>query len=89
MAKISRVKKSTSTEATTTNEPDDSPDALLTVHQVAHWLQISPAGVRAWARTGHMPRGIKLGKTPSSPLRWRRGDIQAWLEEMSRESESA
>ena len=49
--------------------------ALLDVQAVAELLTCSPQHVRRLTDAGKMPRPVRLG----SLLRWRRADIDAWL----------
>ena len=51
-----------------------SPDTLLNIQQVADYLQLNQSTVYQWAQHGKLP-GLKLG----GRWRFRRGDIEAWL----------
>ncbi len=54
-----------------------NPDiALMTVEEVAAYLQLQPETIRAMTRRGELP-GFKVG---SRRLRFRKADIDAWLE---------
>ena len=50
-------------------------EALLTVQQVADYLQLNPSTVYQWAQKGRLP-AIKLGGC----WRFRGGDLEAWLD---------
>lgn len=50
--------------------------ALLTVKEVAEWLQVKPSTLYAWVAQGKMP-ALKL----QGVIRFRRADIDAWLED--------
>lgn len=52
-------------------------DRLLTARDVAEWLATSPATLCRWRQAGKGPRWVALGD--SSP-RYRREDVEAWLE---------
>lgn len=50
-------------------------EALMDVRQVAAYLQINEATAYSWAQKGMLP-GIKIGRI----WRFRRGDIETWLD---------
>jgi excisionase family DNA binding protein len=52
--------------------------ALLTKAEVAALLRVSRATMDRMIRDGTAPPAIRL---PSGRLRWRRTDVEAWLEE--------
>ena len=52
--------------------PDDK---LLTIQQVAAWLNIPPATLYGWRHRGYGPVGMKVGQL----VRYRRKDVEAWL----------
>lgn len=57
-----------------------SPDALLTSTQVSAWTQLEEqtlANMR-WRKTG--PAYLKLGEGRSAPVRYRRRDVEKWLD---------
>ncbi|MBN1954739.1 MAG: helix-turn-helix domain-containing protein [Anaerolineae bacterium] len=51
-------------------------ETLMDIRQVAAYLQINEATAYNWAQRGKLP-GIKLGRV----WRFRREDIEAWLDE--------
>ncbi len=53
-----------------------SEEALMDIKQVAAYLQINEATAYNWAQSGKLP-GIKIGRI----WRFRRGDIEAWLDQ--------
>ncbi|MDI2127943.1 helix-turn-helix transcriptional regulator [Yinghuangia seranimata] len=56
------------------------PDALLTPEQVSEWTQLEEqtlANMR-WRKTG--PTYLKLGASRGAPVRYRRRDVDAWLD---------
>lgn len=59
------------------HEPAVQFEPLLTVDQVAEWLGKPKATLYAWRTRGQGPRGIKVG----CDLRYRRSDVEAYLEE--------
>ena len=50
-------------------------DMLLNVKQVAQYLQLKQSTIYSWAQDGKIP-AIKIGRT----WRFRRSDLDAWLE---------
>jgi excisionase family DNA binding protein len=50
--------------------------ALLTVKNMSAWFQVKPATVYGWVAEGKIP-ALRLGGL----IRFRRDDIEAWLEE--------
>jgi excisionase family DNA binding protein len=51
-------------------------EQLMSIREVAEFLQLNQTTVYAWAQQGILP-GYKLGRT----WRFRPSDIEAWLEE--------
>ncbi|MGI9069738.1 MAG: helix-turn-helix domain-containing protein [Bryobacteraceae bacterium] len=63
--------------------PDNGPpESLLTVEEVAIWLRVRPAWVRAHANSNRRPKlpSLKVGAF----RRFRRQDILKFLEELSK-----
>ncbi len=58
-------------------------DTLLNVQQVAEYLQLNLSTVYQWAQQGRLP-AIKLG----GRWRFRRTDIEAWLDAQTRYGEA-
>jgi len=60
----------------------DNPEPLLTVHEVATWLRMSASWVHKHCNRERRPYlpSIKLG----GALRFRRQDIEKWLDERLR-----
>ena len=56
-----------------------SEDTLMDIKQVASYLQINEATAYNWAQKGKLP-GIKIGRI----WRFRREDIEAWLDQNMR-----
>ena len=54
-------------------------DHLLSRNEVAEWLGIPYHTLAAWASQGTGPRYFRVGKH----ARYRREDVQAWLEEQA------
>ena len=54
-----------------------SPEDLLDEAYFCGWAVISPACARKWRLLGKGPKFIKVGNL----VRYRRGDVQAWLDE--------
>lgn len=63
--------------STSAHDPAVQFEPLLTVDQVARWLGKPKATLYAWRTRGQGPRGIKVG----CDLRYRRSDVEDYLEE--------
>lgn len=50
---------------------------LFTTTEVAAFLKVPLPTIYQWRTTGRGPRATRVGKH----LRWRRSDVEAWLEE--------
>jgi excisionase family DNA binding protein len=55
------------------------PEPLLSVDQVARWLGKPKATLYAWRSRGQGPPGIRVGNA----LRYRRTEVERWLDERS------
>lgn len=54
-------------------------EALLSIKDLANYLQVPERTLRAWRAKGSGPRSIKLGKH----VRYRETDVAAWLNRQS------
>lgn len=54
-----------------------SPEDLLNEQEVCDWLRIKVATTRKWRLIG---RGPKFQRLDGHLVRYRRGDVQAWLD---------
>jgi hypothetical protein len=70
---------------TTTVDLDD----LLSNEQTAAILGVKPNTLEIWRCKGKGPAFIKLGAHPSSPIRYQRSRLMAWLDAQSFTSTSA
>jgi excisionase family DNA binding protein len=63
------------------NEPRNLRSPLLTVRQVAEWLNVSPSWVRDHATNRRRPAlpALKLGKS----LRFREDQLAEWIRQLS------
>lgn len=64
---------------------NDRTDGLLTVQQVAEYLSIPVATLYGWRYRGEGPLGFRVGRH----VRYRREDVDAWLEGHRDEREPA
>ncbi len=56
-----------------------TPQHLMSTEEVAAYLRVPVTAIYAW-RTKHVgPKAARVGRH----LRWRRADVDAWLEEQS------
>jgi len=53
---------------------------LITVKELAEYLDVTTAAIYKWVKEGSMPRPIRFGG-PRSMLRWQPDQIETWLEE--------
>lgn len=63
--------------------PDDVTDLspLMRPAEVAAWLQIELRTLERYRASGDGPRCHKLAPGPTSPVRYRRADVERWLAE--------
>lgn len=56
---------------------------MLSVKDVAQMLGVSPSAVYKWTSEGSFPKPYKLGNGDArrSTSRWKRDEVEAWLEE--------
>jgi excisionase family DNA binding protein len=66
-----------SASASETSTPRYHNDPLLTAHDVASWLGVRVETVYQWHSQHGGPRSVRLGKRA---IRFRRSDVEAWLE---------
>jgi len=59
---------------------DAKADALLTREQAAALLHIDPHTLACWKSQGRGPALVKFGAGRSAAVRYRRSDIERWLE---------
>lgn len=60
---------------------------LLTVDELAHYLNISPTTLRAWCNDPEMSiPHVRLGDSRKAPIRFDADEIDAWLENRRRRS---
>jgi hypothetical protein len=52
---------------------------LLTEHEVAPLLRVSPATLRSWRCRGIGPNYIKMGRGTKSPVRYNRVDLEQFV----------
>ena len=64
-------------------------DELLTNEQTATLLGIKPNTLEIWRCNGKGPVFIKLGTHPSSPIRYQRLRVLAWIEANTHASTSS
>jgi excisionase family DNA binding protein len=57
-------------------KPGDAVNEIMTLHEVADYLQLHPISVYRFIKTGSLP-GFRLG----SDWRFRRSDLAKWIEQ--------
>jgi excisionase family DNA binding protein len=55
------------------------PEPLLHVREIAAWLGVPVATLYAWRHKGEGPPALRVGRH----LRYRRDDVEHWLEQQS------
>jgi excisionase family DNA binding protein len=60
-------------------------ESLMTVEQVADYLNVPVKTVYRWRLTGTGPRGARVGRY----VRFRRSDVEAWVERRVEEERAA
>jgi excisionase family DNA binding protein len=61
-----------------------TPEPLLDVAALAGWLGLTAKGVYNLVEAGQAPPSIRIGRR----LRWRREDVEGWLEAQRTEAEA-
>lgn len=56
--------------------PLEGVDPVLTIAEIAAWLQLVEPTIWRWIAKGKFPKGFKLGRT----TRWKMSVVQAWLD---------
>ena len=56
-------------------------DELMTWREVAEWLRVSKNTLELWRRGGTGPAWLRLD---SGRIRYRRADVQAWLDALAK-----
>lgn len=56
------------------------PDELMTSPETAALIGIKNNTLETWRGKGKGPAFVKMGSDPRAPIRYRRGDVAAWLE---------
>ncbi len=62
--------------------PPDVNDELLTIDEVAEMLRVPVGTLRYWRHLGAGPHSFKVGRW----VRYRRGDVRAWINAKRRSS---
>jgi hypothetical protein len=62
-------------------------ERLWRENKVAPFLGVSNGTLRRWRKCGKGPPFLKLGPEPGAPVRYRVGDLEAWLKEARRSGE--
>jgi excisionase family DNA binding protein len=60
-------------------------ESLMTVEQVADYLNVPVKTVYRWRLTGTGPRGARVGRY----VRYRKADVEAWVERRVEEERAA
>lgn len=60
-----------------TNSEPESLGGLIGIQELAKFLDISPASLRRWELSGHLPEAIRIG--PKRVRKWNKKEIAKWL----------
>lgn len=63
----------------TESDYQDFADRLLRSAEAAALLGVKPQTLAVWRLRGCGPKFIRCGRGPSSPVAYRRSDLDAWL----------
>jgi len=58
-----------------------SEDRLLKVSELAKFLGVAPSTIYRWLENGKLPQPFEIG---DAAVRWRKSEIEHWLEESRR-----
>lgn len=58
-----------------------SEDRLLKVSELADFLGVAPSTIYRWLEMGKLPKPFEIGE---KAVRWRKSEIDLWLEENRR-----
>lgn len=62
--------------------PETLPEPLLSIEEVARYLNVPVGTVRKWRATNSGPPGFRVGKH----VRWRRETLERWVEQQQANS---
>lgn len=57
-------------------------DPVITIAEIAAWLQLAEPTLHRWVTEGKFPKGFKLGRT----TRWKMSVVQAWIDRQEAEA---
>lgn len=60
----------------------------LTTEEASEYLKIAAYTLARWRATGKGPVYLKLGESKISPVRYRKEDLDRWLEQHRRDPEA-
>jgi len=69
----------------TINTTQEYPDTLLNEKQAARFLNFTPRCLQAWRQRGGGPKYVRIS---SRAVRYRRQDLDSWIEERLKSSTS-
>jgi predicted DNA-binding transcriptional regulator AlpA len=67
--------------------PFNEGERMLKKIEVCRWLGVTPNTIDSWMRDGHFPKPIVMGdpSRPGSAIRWRKWEIDQWIDGRPRE----
>lgn len=64
-------------------------EPLLTTAQVAEWLNTTQEALRVMRHRGDGPPYLRLGHKPTSRVRYKKEDVEAWMQRTQTQPEGA
>lgn len=74
---MTALTKRTERTVETESDPREKP---YTASQAAAYLETTRATLAKWRSTGAGPKFFSIGEKPNSPVRYRKGDLDDWVE---------
>jgi predicted DNA-binding transcriptional regulator AlpA len=67
--------------------PFSDGDRMLKKTELCKWLGVAPNTIESWVRDGHFPKPLVMGDPtrPTSAVRWRKWEIDEWINGRPRE----
>ena len=72
---VSRATESRPRSEHLTNVEADPVGRLLSIGEVAKWINVTPKSIYNWRTVGRGPSAVKIG----GRLRWRQEDVAVWI----------
>jgi predicted DNA-binding transcriptional regulator AlpA len=72
-----------------TTSPFSEGERFLKKAELCRWLGVAPNTIETWVRDGQFPKPVVLGdpKAPGSAVRWRKWEVEQWVDGRPREKD--